>query len=253
MTEPASEPTSTARSRSRLTTVSKEGSPRGRRRVAPMTVLFDIGAPIGLFYALRALGFSEFAALLTSGVAPGLSTMVQVVRTRRLDRLAVFIVGVTVLTAGAALIGGSPRFLLAKEGVVTGAIGGWLLANSWADRPVVFAFARALLEGRVGPSGESWDVLWERLPGFRRIWRVAGVIWGGAIILDATIRFVFAYTLPVDAVPGLNGALYGAMFVLLQVVTNIYYIRAGLYDPRAELYAPLRPDADPETKGAAQS
>jgi hypothetical protein len=217
-----------------------------------VTVLFDIGAPIGLFYVLRALGFSEFAALLTSGVAPGLSTIIQVARTRRLDRLAVFIVGVTVLTAGAALIGGSPRFLLAKEGVVTAAIGGWLLANTWADRPVVFAFARALLEGRVGPAGESWDVLWEWLPGFRRIWRVASMIWGGAIILDAVVRFVFAYTLPVDAVPGVNGALYGVMFVLLQIVTNIYYFRAGLYDPRAELYAPLGSDVDPEAKAVAQ-
>lgn len=228
-----------------------EGASRGRR-LSPVTVLFDVGAPVGLFYVLRAAGFSDVAALLVSGVAPGLSTAVQVVRARRVDRLAVFVVGVTVLSACAALIGGSPRFLLAKEGVVTGAIGGWLLVNSRADRPVVSLFGRALLEGRVGPSGEPWDVLWERLPGFRRIWRVAGVIWGGAIVLDAVIRFVFAYTLPVDVVPGLNGALYGVVFVVVQVATNVYYFRAGLYDPGADLYAPLRSGADPEVEAAVR-
>ena len=105
---------------------------------------------------------------------------------------------------------------------------------------MVFSFARALLEGRVGPGRESWDLLWARLPGFRRIWRVAGVIWGAATIADAALRFVMAYTMPVDQVPALNGAQWGALFVLLQVVTNIYYHRAGLYNPASALYDPLR-------------
>jgi hypothetical protein len=110
-------------------------------------------------------------------------------------------------------------------------------------------FARPLLEGRIGPSGENWDVLWERLSGFRRIWRTASVIWGVATILDAVVRFVFAYTLPVDIVPALNLAQYAAMFVVLQITTNIYYFRAGLYNPHSTLYAPLSAAPVPQPTG----
>jgi uncharacterized membrane protein (DUF485 family) len=48
-----------------------------------------------------------------------------------------------------------------------------------------------------------------------------------------------AYTLPVDSVPALGTALYVATAVVLIVITNVYYFRAGLYDRRSALYAPL--------------
>jgi hypothetical protein len=214
-------------------------SPPTRRGRAVLTLLFDMGAPIAMFYVLTAAGLSSFSSLLLSAVLPGLSTVYQVARSRHLDALAVFMMAITVITALASLVSGSPRFLLAKDGWVTGISGLWLLATTRANPPVVFMFARPLLEGRIGPNGESWTLLWERLPGFRRIWRVASVVWGVATILDAGVRFVMAYTLPVDVVPALNGVQYAILFVLLQIVTNVYYFRAGLYDPRSALYAPV--------------
>jgi intracellular septation protein A len=203
-------------------------------------LVFDMGAPIAMFYVLTAAGLSSFSSLLLSAVLPGLSTVYQVVRSRHLDALALFMMGITVITALASLLSGSPRFLLAKDGWVTGISGLWLLATTRADPPVVMMFARPLLEGRIGPNGESWTTLWDRLPGFRRIWRVASIVWGVATILDAVVRFVMAYTLPVDVVPALNGAQYAVLFVLLQVVTNVYYFRAGLYDAQSDLYGPIR-------------
>jgi hypothetical protein len=38
-----------------------------------------------------------------------------------------------------------------------------------------------------------------------------------------------AYALPVSVVPGLAGALYPVTVLVLQVVTNVYFHRAGLY------------------------
>jgi len=218
----------------------KEPAPAPRRGRAMITLLFDMAAPIAMFYILTAAGLSSFSSLLLSAVLPGLSTVYQVIRSRHLDALAVFMMSITVITALASLVSGSPRFLLAKDGFITGISGVWLLATTRANPPVVFMFARPLLEGRIGPNGESWTLLWDRLPGFRRIWRVASVIWGVATILDAVVRFVMAYTLPVKAVPALSGAQYIVLFVLLQVVTNVYYFRAGLYDSESDLYAPLR-------------
>jgi hypothetical protein len=58
-----------------------------------------------------------------------------------------------------------------------------------------------------------------------------------------------AYTLPVNLVPTLNGAQYAVLFVLLQVVTNIDYFRAGIYNPQSELYAPIRSGRSAERLG----
>jgi len=79
----------------------------------------------------------------------------------------------------------------------------------------------------------------ERLPGFRRIWRVAGVIWGTTIIADAAVRFAWPTPCRSTRCRAQRPAV-GVLFILLQVVTNVYYHRAGLYDPGSPLYAPLR-------------
>ncbi len=55
------------------------------------------------------------------------------------------------------------------------------------------------------------------------------MIWGIATLIDAVIRLVMAYTLPVNVVPGLGGALWPVTFIALQVITNIYFARSGLW------------------------
>jgi intracellular septation protein A len=218
--------------------------PAGRWSTA-LSMVWDVGAPIGMYYLLHGLGMSTFLALLLAALLPGITSIYQVIRSRKLDEIGLFMVATTVVSALASLVSGSPRFLLAKDGLVTAFAGAWLLGTARGRRPVVFSFARALLEGRVGPRRESWDLLWAQLPGFRRVWRVAGVIWGVTTIADAALRFVMAYTMPVDQVPALNGLQWGVLFVLLQVVTNIYYHRSGLYNPDSALYEPLRRAEEP--------
>ncbi|MHB8184550.1 MAG: hypothetical protein ACYDDU_00435 [Dermatophilaceae bacterium] len=48
-------------------------------------------------------------------------------------------------------------------------------------------------------------------------------------LLDAAVRVAMAYALPVDSVPGLSGALWIATLVLLQIITNLYFLRSGLW------------------------
>ena len=93
---------------------------------------------------------------------------------------------------------------------------------------------------------ETWDVLWDRIPGFRRIWRIATVAWGVGLLIDAALRVIMAYTLPPDSVPALGTVLYVVTSVVLIVGTNAYYIPAGLYDRRSRLYAPLREQQHPQ-------
>ena len=97
------------------------------------------------------------------------------------------------------------------------------------------------------PIERSWDELWELVPRFRRMWQVTTVIWGAAFLLDAAVRVVMAYALPVNDVPALAGALWLVTFLLLQIITNVYLSRSGLW-PILRGHQPTVP-LDPSDRG----
>jgi hypothetical protein len=79
------------------------------------------------------------------------------------------------------------------------------------------------------------------------MWRVTTLIWGAAFLLDAAVRVVMAYALPVNDVPALAGALWLVTFLLLQIITNVYLSRSGLW-PILRGHQPTVP-LDPSDRG----
>jgi hypothetical protein len=203
------------------------------------TMAVDIVAPIGLYYAIRAVGGSVWLALLAGGVIPALSALAGILTRRRTDATGLVMLAALAASAALSLITGSPRALLARDGLVTAAWAGYMYLSLLARRPATFTVSRPLLEGRrvfdpaarrwAGPVSQSWDELWERVPRFRQIWRTCTVIWGTAILADAVIRVVIAYALPVGLVLALGGALWPVTFIVLQVVTNVFFARSGFW------------------------
>jgi hypothetical protein len=158
--------------------------------------------------------------------------IVQLVTRRRLDGVGGVVVVSVLATIVLSLITDSSRFLLARDGFITAMWGLWFLATlraRWARRPGAFALARPLMEGRRAFGSASWDQLWADEPKFRRIWRVSTIVWGVGLLADAVLRVLMSYTLPITVVPALAGALWPVTFILIQLVTNVYYHRAGLY------------------------
>jgi hypothetical protein len=209
------------------------GSPGQDRRPAGTRALaglvFDIGAPIAVYYVLHGLGVGNLVALGAGAALPALSAGYTLAVKRRADGVALFVLTTIVASIFVSVIARDPRFLLARDGLITGLWGLWFLASVWARRPAAFTFARPLLEGRKMFTVRDWDTLWRAEPAFRHIWRVSTVMWGTGLLADAVARVIMSYTLPVAVVPGLGGALWPVTFVVLQVVTNVYYHFAGLY------------------------
>ncbi|MED7925391.1 VC0807 family protein [Nonomuraea sp. LP-02] len=206
-------------------------------------LVVDIALPMGVYYGLRYAGLDEHVALVLSSLVPALSVAVSLARGRRPDRLALFMTAMILAGAAVSALVHDPRFLLAKDGWFMGVAALWFLSSTRWDRPLAFTFTRFLLERRVGPARESWDVLWERLPAFRRIWRVVTVMYGVGLLADAAVRVVMAYTLPMDVVPALGTAQYVVWLLLMQVAINVYLVPSGLYNRYSPLYAPLREPA----------
>lgn len=192
-------------------------------------LVFDIAAPIVVYYVLRREGASYELALLAGAMLPAVGSLVTLISQRRADPVATLMVVSMLSALVGSLIAGSPRFLLARDGLITGLWGAWFVASARGPRPAALLFARSLMENMSWFAARSWDVLWATEPQFRRIWRASTVMWGVGLLLDAAIRVAISYTVAIDRVPALAGALYPATFVVVQIITNVYYMRAGLY------------------------
>lgn len=195
-------------------------------------LVFDLVVPIAGFYVLRAAGVEPLLALILAGAPTTVHFGYRAIRQRKIDALGAFVLVVLAGSVALSFVTGSARFLLAREGWFTAAIGLGFLATLLSARPLAFRMARAMLEHSPMASTlrpDTWDTHWERSSRFRRTWRVATVLWGVGLLADAAARVVMAYTLPVDTVPALSGALWAITFVLLQITQQIYFVRVGLW------------------------
>lgn len=200
-----------------------------RRRTVKRALLFaiDFVVPLALFYGLTSAGADLYVALVVSTVISSISAFASLfVGERR--RLSFWTV-MSFAALGVAFVSGSDRFLLAKESVLTAAAGAWFLLSIRTERPLAYQFTRAMLEGRAWFTPRPWEQLWRSSPRFRRIWRVSSAMWGVATLIDAVLRVVMAYTLPVQTVPALSTAMFVGTLVVMQVITHVYYARAGLW------------------------
>ena len=183
-------------------------------------MVIDIVVPIAVFYGVRGAGGSVWLALALGAVAPAVSALAGLVRGRRPDAMGVMILATLALSAGLSLLTGSPRVLLARDGLLTAAWAAYMYLSLLARRPATFVISRPLLEGRrvydaaqrrwVRPAARTWDELWEQVPRFRSIWRVCTVIWGTAILADAVVRRGHGLRAPGRRGPGAGrGAVAG--------------------------------------------
>jgi intracellular septation protein A len=191
-------------------------------------LVVDLIAPIALYYGLRAAGVDQLLALLAGGAAPLVHVIWQVARTRKVGGLALFTLTILVLSVAASFLTGSERFLLAKDGWLTAAAGLWLLATLRTNRPFIYEAARPIADAKAKTPEDSWTHRFATSESFRHGMRVVTAAWGIALVLDAVVRGVMAYTLPVDLVPGLGGAQYAVLFVGLQIFGQVYGQRTGL-------------------------
>jgi hypothetical protein len=149
------------------------------RRGHPMrSLVLDIVAPVALFYGVRGAGGSLWLALVAGGVFPVITTAADLVTRRRADLIGLVMLAALAVSSALSLVSGSPRALLARDGLVTAGWAGYMYLSLCARRPATFTVSRPLLEGRrvfdsatrswVRPAPVSWDELWDRSPGSGR-------------------------------------------------------------------------------------
>jgi hypothetical protein len=186
----------------------------------------NLVAPLALFYGLRAVGVDQWLALMLGGVPPTAHALYTAVARRRLDGLALFTLSILLGSVATSFVVGSPRFLLAKDGWMTAVAGSWLLITV-ARKPFLHQF---LQSATTGEAHERFAACWRDSPAYRHAIRVATAMWGVGLVLDAGIRVVLAYSLPVDQVPLISTVQYIVVYALLQIVSQRYLRSKSLRD-----------------------
>ncbi|MEU4667061.1 VC0807 family protein [Amycolatopsis sp. NPDC023774] len=202
----------------------KPAAPPGLRRELVVNLAINLVAPAALFYGLRALGVNQWLALLAGVVPPAVRAVQTMLTKRRVDTLAVFTLSILVLSVATSFLSGSPRFLLAKDGWMTAAAGLWMLATLLRT-PFLYQVLRSFLgqEAR-----ERIERNWLGSATYRHVLRVTTAMWGVVLVLDAGVRVVLAYALPVDRVPLISGLQYVAVYLALEVATRVYARRKSV-------------------------
>jgi drug/metabolite transporter (DMT)-like permease len=180
-----------------------------------------------LIYTLvkRYTHVSEMTALLATSVPSLLDALVGIVRNRRLDVLAGFILFTIAISVALVALGGNPKLYLVRESLVTGAFGVLALCSLFFPRPLTFYIIRYVGNGDDPERGAYFDAEWED-PTFQRDIRAITLIFGVLTVAETAIRVHLAFTWSIShflAVSPLIFYGYGAlMFVCFLLYKKRY-------------------------------
>jgi hypothetical protein len=168
------------------------------RRFGP-SILINGVAPYFIYFVLHCqFQVAELPALLATSIPPLLDALVGIVRWRRVDFLAGFVLFTIGLAVGLVALGGEPRLYLIRESFITAGIGLAFILSNPLPRPLGFFFARYFMAGN-DQARLAWvNDRWQRSASFRHAMRVSNIVWGLGFVLEAAVRSYLVFTLSIE-------------------------------------------------------
>lgn len=160
------------------------------------SLIVSVALPLIVVQVLLRTGTPAVAALAIAAIFPFGDALVTLVRKRRFDPIAVLSLVAIVVGIGTSGITGNVGFAVAKDSLFTLVFGLIFLGSLAAPRPMIFVLGKQFATGGDPAAAAAWDARWS-LSGFRRTVRLITVVWGCGLLLEAVLRVVAAFTLPV--------------------------------------------------------
>ena len=168
-----------------------------------------------LAYRLALPHLGETGALIASAVPPIVWSLVELVRFRRVDALSVMVVAGIALSVAAMALGGSPRMLLLRESLVSGAVGVVFLLSLPMRRPLIFYLARATVAREMEGGAARFEALWQERPALVAAIRLMTLVWGVGLTGETALRAWMALTWPIERFlvvsPFIGYGIYGGL------------------------------------------
>ncbi|WP_168793439.1 VC0807 family protein [Paraburkholderia aromaticivorans] len=168
-----------------------------------------------LAYRLALPHLGETGALIASAVPPIVWSLIELARFRRVDALSVMVVAGIVLSVAAMALGGSPRMLLLRESLVSGAVGVVFLLSLPMRRPLIFYLARATVAREMEGGAARFEALWQERPALVSAMRLMTLVWGVGLTGETALRAWMALTWPIERFlvvsPFIGYGIYGGL------------------------------------------
>ncbi|UGT45437.1 hypothetical protein LTV02_19490 [Nocardia yamanashiensis] len=201
------------------TTVTTAPAERQRPEMSKMLapIARDVLVPMAAYYALHALGYSDFVALLAGAVVSAIIVVAGVVRARSFDLFAGIVLGGFAIGLVASLISGDARLIIVRDSFGTAAVGTAFLIATLLGKPLTYHAVRKALAGTARAAQIQRD--YEGNAMVRRTHTRLSVMWAVGLIAEAAVRVVLAYQLPISTMAWLSTVLMAGTVTVLTVVT----------------------------------
>lgn len=191
-------------------------------------IVFNAVIPVVLYkLAKRYYSASEFTALVIAAAFPVGKSAFDLLRYRRSDPISILVL-LGIATDGVAILfGGSPRLLLVRESMFSGAFGMACFLSLLLPRPMMFYFSRYFMAGTDEMRQARFDASWQ-LSEVRFCHRLVTTVWGCVFACELLIRIVLIYTLSAALVLIISPILMGTLTVITLIWAFSYGHRVRL-------------------------
>jgi intracellular septation protein A len=172
-------------------------------------LLWDLGLPAAVYYGAHAIGYDVQTALTAAAVAALLRVAFVAILHRRLDGIAAVVGGTFAILLALSVLTDDPRILLAKESVLSGAAGLLLVGSCLIGKPLIYTLASKVAKG------PDWAERWRTDTAFRKHFFLLTALFGAVLLIDAIVRLVLIYSLPLDTMANLSPILHVGALALL--------------------------------------
>lgn len=170
---------------------------------------------------------SEFTALVLAATFPLGKSTFDLIRHRQLDPISIVVLLGITADGIAMLFGGSPRLLLVRESVFTGAFGVACFLSLLLPRPMMFYFSRYFIAGTDPQRQARFNAAWQ-FSEVRFCHRLITTVWGGVFVGELIIRIILIYKLPAAMVLVISPILIGILTILTMIWAFSYGHRVRL-------------------------
>ncbi|MEU7139813.1 VC0807 family protein [Nocardia sp. NPDC046473] len=167
----------------------------------------DIAVPVGAYFAMHALGYSDFAGLLAGTVLSAAMLIFLAIRSRRLEVISAIVLCSFVVGLVLSLVTGDARLMIAKDSVGTVLIGLAFLISAMIGKPLIYLAARKGIAASGPAKLAEFEAAYRTNPDKRRAFTALSVLWGGGLLGEGVLRVVLAYQLPVHTMAWLSPVL----------------------------------------------
>jgi hypothetical protein len=197
-----------------------QGPPDPAQRLRPPIgaivwgIVLNAVVPVILYkLSLRYISPSEFTALVIAALFPMGKSVFDLVWHRQLDPISIVVLLGIAADGTAMFFGGSPRLLLLRESLFTGAFGFACLVSLLLPRPMMFYFSRYFMAGADPARQARFNAAWQ-FAEVRFSHRLVTSVWGAVFLGELILRIILIYQLPPAAVLVISPIIIGVLTIV---------------------------------------